>query len=304
MRRTILVAPCLLALACGGAQTNASVEELRATVPQHAWLEMALPAVRPPGQGACAASGASTFGTLTHRVAGTADGVLVGVFGVVAQVTSQAPAASSPGHAAWVIPGTSAVYRLIAQQSDAANFQFVMSGEPPGSGEPGWKDVFAGATRIDDPQRREGEVLVDFGVMHALDASVDPTAGQVRAHFVLGGSDARDVAATFTGIVGKNAPQPDDSAYAFVLATDQSADFAFSTRIDFDGDGTLDELLHIDSHWATDGRGVAHGTVTGGSLGQRTVTAIECWDGALQRVYYTDDAGVNASQGDRACCPL
>src|SRR5438105_259618 len=101
MKPIILVAPCLLAFACGGAGTNASVEELRAILPQHTWIDMSLTAVHPPGQTMCAASGASTFGTLTHQVAGTADGVLADVIAVVAQITAQPPAATQPGHAAW-----------------------------------------------------------------------------------------------------------------------------------------------------------------------------------------------------------
>src|SRR4051794_23111450 len=74
MKRTLLVAPCLFVLACGGGGT-ASVDELRAAMPRHAWLNMSLALVAPPQQGAtpkmCTASGASTFGTLTHQVAGT-----------------------------------------------------------------------------------------------------------------------------------------------------------------------------------------------------------------------------------------
>src|SRR5206468_3137048 len=138
MKRTILVAHCLLAVSCGGAGTSASVEELRAAVPQHAWLDMSL-AVRPPGQAMCATSGASTFGTLTLQVAGTADGVLADVLAVVARITADPPAASEPGHAAWgPIVGASAVYRLTAEQADATKFQFVLAGEPPGTGEAGW----------------------------------------------------------------------------------------------------------------------------------------------------------------------
>src|SRR5690349_9952165 len=113
MKRTILVAPCLLGLACGGAGMSASVDELRASVPQHAWLDMSLAAARAPGRMVCAASGASTFGTLTHQVAGTADGVLADVLAVVAQITAQPPTATQPGHAAWgPIIGAAAVYRL------------------------------------------------------------------------------------------------------------------------------------------------------------------------------------------------
>ena len=63
----------------------------------------------------------------------------------------------------------------------------------------------------------------------------------------------------------------------------------------------LDEQVHIDSRWAMDGSGVAHVVVSGGSLGQRVVNAIECWDPARGRVFYTAD-DTNDRTGDPACC--
>ena len=113
--------------------------------------------------------------------------------------------------------------------------------------------------------------------MHALDARVDPVAGQVDLHFEAA-DPTRSVAATFAGIRGKSAPQPDDAQYKLVTAADHSSGFAYSTRVDFDGDGTQDQIAHIDSQWSPTGAGVAHLTVIGGSLGARVVNAVECWD--------------------------
>lgn len=301
MKRTILVAPCLLVVACGG--TNATVEELRAAAPQHAWFGMSLAAVRPPAQTMCAASGASTYGSMTHQVAASVDGVIADVLAEVAAITAQPPAASQPGQAAWgPIVGASSIYRLTAAQTDASQYQFELAGEPPGAGEAGWRVVLGGATVVADQQHRMGYLAIDFGVMNALDPTVDPSAGVVNAGFSIDGGE-RDVSARFMGIVGKSAPQPDDSAYAFQLAPDQSAGFAFQTHVDYDHNGMLDELVHIDSRWAADGSGTAHITVSGGGLGQSTVSAVECWDPALGRVYYQAD-DINATAGDPTCCPF
>ena len=62
--------------------------------------------------------------------------------------------------------------------------------------------------------------------------------------------------------------------------------------------------MQIQSRWAADGSGTAHVVVTGGSLGQRTVNAVECWDRALGRTFYTDDQNMNDRAGDSACCPF
>lgn len=93
--------------------------------------------------------------------------------------------------------------------------------------------------------------------MHALDASVDPMAGQVDLHFEAA-DPTRSVTATFAGIRGKSAPQPDDAQYKLVTAADHSSGFAYSTHVDFDGDGTQDQIAHIDSQWSPTGAGVAH----------------------------------------------
>lgn len=114
---------------------------------------------------------------------------------------------------------------------------------------------------------------------------------------------ARNVTAIFAGIRGKSAPQLDDAQYKLVAAADHSSGFAYSTRVDFDGDGTQGEIAHIDSQWAPTGAGVAHLTVSGGSLGARVVNAVECWGPALARLYYTDDAYMHPAAGDAACCP-
>jgi hypothetical protein len=245
--------------------------------------------------------GASTFGVMTHKIAAGVDGVLGGVLGEVQSITKTPPTAASPGHAVWgpIPSATSSVYRLQVDEAASHEFHFVLAGRDAGSG---WRGVFQGVTIAPDATHRAGQIAVDFSVMHALDASVDPVAGQVSVHFEAA-DPARNVTATFSGIRGKSAPQPDDAAYALVTAADGSSGFAYSTRVDFIGDGTADELAHIDSQWSPSGAGVAHLTVTGGGLGTRVVNAVECWDSTLARVYYTDDAAMHPATGDTACCP-
>jgi hypothetical protein len=294
----------LFAAACGATDnSSATVEELSAALPTEAWVAMS-PAVSGAAAVAspvCATLGASEFGVLTHQVASNADGVLSGVLDEVQAITMTPPTATAPGQAAWgpISSPTAAVYRLNVAESAPTEFQFVLAGsDPPGA----FSDVFAGVTFTPDATHRTGQIAVDFGVMHALDSSVDPVAGQVTLHFDVNGA-ARNVNATFVGILGKSATQPENAGYALVTAADNSSSFAYSTNVDFTGDGIADELAHIDSQWTPTGAGVAHLTVTGGSLGTRMVTAVECWDASLSRVYYTDDASMHPTVGDPACCP-
>src|SRR5262245_20174353 len=131
MKRIVLFAPCLLALGCGGPQINASVDELRAAAPSREWISMPLADVRPPAPAMCSSSGASIFGTTTHRIANTVDGVLADVIGIIGQVTSQPPAVKDPGQAMWgPIVGASSVYTLAVQRVSATEFNFFLGGQP------------------------------------------------------------------------------------------------------------------------------------------------------------------------------
>jgi hypothetical protein len=309
MKRIALASCLLFASACGApSATDATVAQLRAAVPTRATLSIVPAATQavtpaPDGGPACAALRPSQFGTLTHQIAGNADGVIGGVLGTVEAITKGAPVASSPGHAVWgplPSPDGSVVHRLAVDAVGANEFHFVLAGKLASADESAWQGLFQGVTTAPDATHRAGQLAVDFGAIHALDPTSDPIAGGVAVHFEAA-DPARNVNASFSGIQGASAPAPDDAAYAFQLAPDQSAGLAFSTRVDFDGSGALDELAHIDSRWAPTGAGVAHLTVSGGSLGTGGATAVECWDSTLARVFFTDSVGHN--EGDPACCP-
>ena len=309
MKRIALASCLLFASACGApSATDATVAQLRAAVPTRATLSIVPAATQvatspPDGAPACAALRPSQFGTLTHQIAGNADGVLGGVLGTVEAITQTPPAASAPGHAVWgplASPDGSIVHRLAVDAVSPDEIHFVLAGKPAAADESAWRGLFQGVTASPDASHHAGQLAVDFGAVHALDPTSDPIAGNVGVHFEAAG-DARNVTASFAGIQGASAPAADDAQYAFQQAADQSAGLAFSTRVDFDGSGALDELAHIDSRWAATGAGVAHLTVTGGSLGSGGATAVECWDATLGRVFYTDSVGHN--EGDPACCP-
>lgn len=293
----------LFAAACGASEDSASsVEELRAALPDKSWVAMSPVVSEAPTVSSCKTLGASTFGVQTHQIAAGVDKVISDVLGEVQSITKNPPTASSPGHAVWgpITSATSSVYQLQVDESVRGQFQFILAGRDARTD---WRHVFEGVTVTPDASHHAGQLAIDFGVMHALDTSVDPLAGQVAVHFEMAGA-ARNVNAIFAGIRGKAAPQPDDAQYALVAAADHSAGFAYSTRVDFNADGMLDELAHIDSKWSATGSGVAHLTVTGGGLGARVVNAVECWDATLARTYYNDDATMHPAAGDSSCCPF
>ncbi len=175
----------LFAAACGAADDGtSSVQELTAALPQKTWVAMTPEVSQPPTAASlsCLAASPSTFGVMTHKIAASVDGVLGGVLGMVHEITMSPPAAVAPGHAEWgpIPSATSAVYRLGIVEAPATTFQFGLDGTNDGSH---WQRVFGGITYARDATHRTGQIAVDFGIMHALDATVDPVAGQVAVHF-------------------------------------------------------------------------------------------------------------------------
>ncbi len=300
MARFALVAPCVFALACGPAAT---LDQLDAAVPSRDVLSVALPPPPPVPAATCATLGPATFGQATHDVSATVDGVLDGVLGMADQLRAQPPSAQGSGEAMWgPIQGDASEYMFAVQQQGGTAFNFFLGGQAQGA-QDAWQGVFGGSSDVIDAQHRSGEVDVNFGVMHDLDGTTDPISGGAAVVFAID-DDGRRVNAHFGQIVSAGATDPTDNDYAFIEAPDHTVSFAFSTKLDFDGGGVADERVHIDSKWAADGSGVAHVTITDGSLGSGEVHAVECWDGSLARTYAADDRAPGVEEGSAACCPF
>ncbi|HEY2746306.1 MAG TPA: hypothetical protein VGL86_16850, partial [Polyangia bacterium] len=145
--KPISLAACLLfAGACGAPgsdATKASVDELRTALPTRAALAMAPAATQAlTSPSACAALAPSTYGTMTHSIAGNVDGVIGGVTGMVEQITSTPPAASAPGQAAWGPIASSSgavVYRLDAAAASPSEIRFELAGKPAAADDSAWQ---------------------------------------------------------------------------------------------------------------------------------------------------------------------
>lgn len=296
MTRALLVVSALSAACASG-----SVVELRDALPRQPELSMALRTAPPQALTSCPSTGPSTYGALTHEVSGTVDGVLGDVLDLVEDLAAQPADAQGAGQAMWgPFAGVSSEFMLAIKQTDATGFEFFLGGEPLGATE-AWQGMFGGTATVVDPWHRSGEVQVNFTAMHALGMTADPVEGGAAVQYVI--DDAgRHVTAHFGGVVGANDPLPADAAYELVEAPDHTTGFAFTRTLDFNGDGTANEVVHIESTWAADGRGVAHVIVTGGSLDQREVRATECWDAAMG-VVFAQDGETGVSVGSASCCP-
>lgn len=297
MRRLAPLLPVLLSSACVG---QASIDTLRAAVPRHNVLTVALVPPGLVGTPVCAPDGPASFGATAHDVSATVDGLLSDVLGIVDDVSAQPPSASTPGQAMWgPIPGTTSEFMLAFDQVDPTAFEFFLGGQPQGA-QDAWQGMFGGHSETVDATHQSGRVDINFGVMHDLDASSDPVTGGAAVEFSVD-ETGRHVTAHFGDVRGAADTQSVDGDYAFEEAPDGTAQFAFATLRDLDGD-MLPETVLIESTWAPDGRGTAHVTLSGGSLGATVHHVVECWDAAGGRVYTSDDADPSVTYGTTDCC--
>jgi hypothetical protein len=306
--------------ACGGSTTESTSQTssgLTDGVPKRAWLNLDLAAAKTQSVAAasqqaaqqppppmCVGGPPAMFAAMSAGIMQSSNGVLDGIMSLIENATSGPPADASPGMAVWgpiTSPQSPSLYRVVVHQVAPDAFHFELDGTPKAGDQSNWAGVMQGTVQSPDPLHQAGDLLVDFGVAHALDPSNDPVAGGVAIHFE-NRPDGRGIDETFSGVVGKNAPQPNDAHYAFNAAPD-GLTFDFVTRTDFDHDGVLDELLHVQSRWLPPGVGKASVVVTGGSIGPKPVAAAECWDEKQRVVFYTDDIHANVPLGNAACCP-
>ena len=232
IRRSVPITISMLALfGCGAADKSESdsvasqTEALANAVPQAEDLHLAMPSdpagpeteAVPIANATCIGALPAEFAALTHQVTGDANGLAEGVFAIVAQVMSTPPAVAAPDHAVWgplSDPSSPSVYKLEVTKIDPQTFNFALSGRPKAADDASFIPVLMGVTTMPDPKHRASEMSVDFDARYALDPSSDPVAGKVGIHYE-NADGVRHVELTLGGIVGPNAPAPNDVLYRF-----------------------------------------------------------------------------------------
>ena len=157
-----------------------------------------------------------------------------------------------------------------------------------------------------------------------IDGHADPTAGELQGNgdFTLDFDagrrvnpvDAGDAKGTVTvqyDLAARHldlaAMAPDDNGnpamfeYAYNESLDGGGDMVFNATAD--GGGTaLAENIVIRSRWQADGAGRGDARLAGGDLGDAQAIASECWSDLFRRVYYTDNASFEPTEGNVADC--
>ncbi|HVV83626.1 MAG TPA: hypothetical protein VHE35_11185 [Kofleriaceae bacterium] len=96
-------------------------------------------------------------------------------------------------------------------------------------------------------------------------------------------------------------PTPVHADYRYREQADGSGDMVFSVLGDTDDPGSLPEQATIRSRWLATGAGRADLRLRDGDLAAE-VTASDCWSTSFLRVFYTDSAQWQPTEGDPAAC--
>ena len=166
--------------------------------------------------------------------------------------------------------------------------------------------LFGGSAHRVDATHGSGELDVNFTELNALDPTVHPATGGIAFKYD-NTADPRTVEVHFGNFLdGTPGSTPLNATYQYAEHADQSGNFAFGLRTNFDNDpaGALEDVA-LTSRWLASGAGRSDLVATGGSLPAGFVVhATECWDATFARVFYTEDVDATKNEGSVSACAL
>jgi hypothetical protein len=299
--KSLLTASFVLSLGASGCvKQDAAPDEINRAIPTHDQVAINLPATATridPTVGQLATYYVTTR-DVTRTFNGGAAWVLILVHAIV-----QYPVTTVHGNVyTWgpwsgnaLDPG---IYKLDVTANADGTFDYVLSGHNKADTGAHFLSIVDGHA---DPRpgdnKGNGTFLLDFE--HARTVNPVDNAnnkGQVDVHYDL---TARHLDLTI--MTTNDQGQPVAADYAYDEAADGAGNMTFSADANVGGTAALEKLV-IRSRWLATGAGRGDARVTGGDLGTQKVNASECWSSTFQRVFYTDTANFQATEGDPTQC--
>ena len=301
MTRNALFAISVMMIGCG-AQPK---DELATATPSQSAIAINVPESGST-EGASSSAllgGRASLYSFTRDVSRAVNGGVGAILALVEHITDYPPAERDANKAVWgpITDGLNpATYLLVVEKVGDKSYNYVLSGKPKGADDSQYKPVMAGHADVTDEAHGKGDFLVDFSAIHALDDSSKSTGG-IGVHWDNTG-DPRNVEVAFKDFVDAAGAMPRDALYRYAEHPDHSGNFEFVTLQDIDHDGATKEVVGVLSRWDASGAGRSDASATGGSLGGLTVHIEECWDASFDESYYSDNLGINPTEGDASSC--
>jgi hypothetical protein len=301
MMKSLLTATCamsLLTAAC--VKQDSSPDEIKAAIPTSDQVQIKLPQsatrTETPMVGQLA-----NFYVMTRGVTVMFNGGAAWVLILLHAIVEQPPTSVNGNVYTWG-PGSGAldpaVYKLDVTANADGTYDYVLSGYAKSDPTQHFIALIDGHA---DPRAGEGKgngtFLLDFDAARTVDPIDNANnKGQISANYDL---TAKHLDLTIMA--------PDANGHPAAL------DYSYNETADGGGDMTLDlvanlggtpavEDITLRSRWLATGAGRGDARIAGGDLGSAQATASECWSQTFLRVYYTDSANLQATEGDPSLC--
>jgi hypothetical protein len=191
-----------------------------------------------------------------------------------------------------------AVYKLDVTANADGTYDYVLSGHAKSDATAHFIALIDGHA---DPRPGElqgnGTFLLDFDAAHTVDPVDNPNAkGQVDVNYDLAAKHL-DLSIMSTDSAG----QPAELDYAYDETSTGGGDMTLDLVANIGGTSATEDVT-LRSRWLSTGAGRGDARIAGGDLGSNQAIASECWDQSFLRVYYTDSANFNPTEGDASMC--
>lgn len=198
-------------------------------------------------------------------------------------------------------------YRLTVTRIGEHHFRYVLAGQKKSGGD--YLNVLDGDGYSQASEHHgDGQFVLDLDNAKLLDPGRHQNdSGSVTIVHDLPPDIGQKVDALPRVITATVAPAGEASLTITSTAhEDHTGEVELTAHVDIDASHTtaLEDVSMV-SRWKATGAGRADVGITGGDLpaqGFEGVTATECWGTDFSRVYYTDSAGINPTEGDSSEC--
>jgi hypothetical protein len=235
------------------------------------------------------------------------DGVNLGtaaILGSVWIIVNYPPTSLEDEEAIWG-PWTEALspaeYRFRATEVAEDEYDYALEARAKNT-EDEWRAVWLGqGFGNDHPDHHAGWFELDFDAANEVDPTrlnAEEESGKVRVSY--------DLRAYPTTIRAYMTEKASDAWFDIQLTTNRDG----GGRVDIDAlddiedeKNTQKEDIAMRSRWLATGAGRADVTIANGDLPEGTiVNASECWSSSFERVFWTDNIGIESEEGSVAAC--
>ena len=188
-----------------------------------------------------------------------------------------------------------AEWRLTVTELADGTYDWKLEGHSRTEASAPWETLIDGNANGD----RTGSFHLDFDAAERVNPRENDGRGQLDVTYDIP-NRALDIGAD--GVEDRDGtPTAVHYDYAYDEAADGAGDMVFQIFADTDDAGALPEEATIRSRWQKTGAGRADLRLRSGDL-PAAITASECWDRSFLRVFYTDSARWQPTEGDAAAC--